>query len=228
MRRLAGRHMLLVLDNFEQVLDAAPVVADLLQRASRLHVLVTSGWCCAFAASGSGGWTRWACSRPASAWRRWRRHLRCGCSSSGCAMSSPGFELTSANAAAVAELCRRLDGLPLALELAATWMRLLTPEQMLERLDERMERPAGLADLPDRQQTLTATLQWSYELLPQSAQQLLVRLSVFAAPFTAEAAEAVCGGMTPAQRKTSRRCLTTAWSAPPGVRTGNARSGCSR
>jgi predicted ATPase len=105
----------------------------------------------------------------------------------------PGFELTSENAAAVAELCRRLDGLPLALELAAAWMRLLTPEQMLARLGERLERPGALVDLPDRQQTLTATIAWSYDMLPIPAQRLLARLSVFAAPFTAEAAEAVCG-----------------------------------
>jgi hypothetical protein len=105
----------------------------------------------------------------------------------------PGFELTSGNAAAVAELCRRLDGLPLALELAAAWMRLLTPEQMLERLDERLERPGALADLPGRQQTLTHTIEWSHGLLPVSAQRLLARLSVFAAPFTAGAAEAAGG-----------------------------------
>jgi hypothetical protein len=89
--------------------------------------------------------------------------------------------------------CRRLDGLPLALELAAAWMRLLTPQQMLDRLDERMSRPGALADLPDRQQTITATLEWSYDLLTGSARQLLTRLSVFAAPFTIEAAEAVSG-----------------------------------
>ena len=90
-------------------------------------------------------------------------------------------------------MCRRLDGLPLAIELAAAWMRLLTPEQLLDRLDEQMERPGVLADLPGRQQTLTATLEWSYSLLPEPARQLLARLSVFAAPFTAEAVQAVCG-----------------------------------
>jgi predicted ATPase len=105
----------------------------------------------------------------------------------------PGFELTSENASAVAELCRRLDGLPLALELAAAWMRLLTPQQMLARLYERLDRPGALADLPGRQQTLTGTIEWSYDLLPAPAQQLLARLSVFAAPFTAGAAEAVGG-----------------------------------
>jgi hypothetical protein len=93
----------------------------------------------------------------------------------------------------VAELCRKLDGLPLALELAAASMRLLTPEQMLEQLYERLDRPGALADLPGRQQTLTAAIEWSHDLLPGPAQELLTRLSVFAAPFTAEAARAVSG-----------------------------------
>ena len=105
----------------------------------------------------------------------------------------PGFEVTSENAQAVGELCRRLDGLPLALELAAAWMRLLTPQQMLAGLYERLDRPGALADLPGRQQTLTDTIEWSYDLLPAPARQLLARLSVFAAPFTTGAAEAVCG-----------------------------------
>ena len=193
-RGLAGRHMLIVLDNFEQVLGAAPVVADLLQRAPRLHVLVTSR--VVLRIRGEQEWrvdplgvlpadVGLAALAQAPAVRLFVERVR---------DVRPGFELTDDNAAAVAELCRRLDGLPLALELAAAWLRLLTPKQMLDRLDERMARPAGLVDLPDRQQTLTATLQWSYDLLPPSAQQLLARLSVFAAPFTAEAARAVCGG----------------------------------
>ena len=105
----------------------------------------------------------------------------------------PGFTLDSGNAAAVAELCRRMDGLPLALELAAAWMRLLTPEQMLNRLSQQLERPGALADLPDRQQTLTGTIQWSYDLLPARAQVMLARLSTLAAPFTADGAEALGG-----------------------------------
>jgi tetratricopeptide (TPR) repeat protein len=105
----------------------------------------------------------------------------------------PDFELTSDNTAAIIELCRRLDGLPLALELAATWMRLLTPQQLLQRLGEHMERRGALIDLPDRQQTMTATIGWSYHLLPEAARKLLTRLTVFAAPFTTNAVEAVSG-----------------------------------
>jgi predicted ATPase len=105
----------------------------------------------------------------------------------------PGFELTASNVEAIAELCRRLDGLPLALELAASWMRLLNPQQLLRRLDEHMQRPGALVDLPDRQQTMTGTVEWSYQLLPRAAQHMLTQLTVFSAPFTADAVEAVCG-----------------------------------
>jgi predicted ATPase len=192
-RRLAGRNMLIVVDNFEQVLEAAPVLADLLHRAPQLHLLVTSRvvlrvrgeqeWRVDPLRAPSAGATA-AALAEAPAVRLFVERVR---------DVQPGFELTSENAPAVAELCRRLDGLPLALELAAAWMRLLTPQQMLAQLYERLDRPGALADLPGRQQTLTGTIEWSYDLLPAQAQQLLARLSVFAAPFTAGAAEAVGG-----------------------------------
>jgi predicted ATPase len=192
-RRLAGRQMLLVIDNFEHVLDAAPVIAGLLERSPGVHVLVTSRvvlrlrgeqeWRVEPLGLPPAGSSLDALGRTAAV-RMFVERVR---------DIRPGFELTSDNAAVVAELCRRLDGLPLALELAASWMRLLTPEQVLERLDQWMERPGRLSDLPGRQQTMRATLEWSHQLLPEPAQLLLARLSVFAAPFTADAAEAVCG-----------------------------------
>ena len=185
--------MLLVLDNFEQVLEAAPVVADLLQSAPGLRVLVTSR--VVLRVRGEQEWrvdplgvpppgSTLAVLAEAPAVRLFTDRAR---------DVQPGFTLTSQNAAAVAELCRRLDGLPLALELAAARMRLLTPEEILARLPGPLERPGAVADLPGRQQTLTGTIQWSYDLLPAPARQLLARLSVFAAPFTAAAAEAVAG-----------------------------------
>ena len=192
-RALAGREMLLILDNFEQVLDAAPVVADLLERVAGLRVLVTSR--VVLRVRGEQEWrveplgvpppgSPVAAVADSPAVRLLVDRVR---------DVQPGFSLTSQNAEAVAELCRRLDGLPLALELAAASMRLLTAEQVLAGLPQRLERPGALADLPGRQQTLTATIQWSYDLLPAPARAMLARLSVFAAPFTAEAAETVAG-----------------------------------
>jgi predicted ATPase/DNA-binding SARP family transcriptional activator len=192
-RRLADRNMLIVLDNFEQVLDAAPVVADLAQRAPRLHLLVTSR-----AVLRVRGGQEWrldplAVAPPAGARPQLAEAPAVRLLVERVRDIQPGFQLTSDIAPAVAELCRRLDGLPLALELAAAQMRLFTPQQMLTQLDTCVECPGTLVDLPSRQQTLTRTIAWSYDVLPAPAQQLLARLSVFAAPFTVEAAQAVCG-----------------------------------
>jgi predicted ATPase len=192
-RGLRGRTMLLVLDNFEQVLDAAPALADILQAAPGVRVLVTSR--VVLRVRGEQEWrvdplgvpapgATLAALRKVPAVRLFIERVR---------DVQPGFSLTRRNAEAVAELCRRLEGLPLALELAAASMRLLTPEQILARLPQQLERPGALADLPGRQQTLTATIQWSYDLLPRPAQQMLARLSAFAAPFTAAGAEAIAG-----------------------------------
>src|SRR6185369_130388 len=105
------------------------------------------------------------------------------------------FELTERNAAAVAEVCRRLDGLPLAIELAAARLRLLSPEALLARLDERLRLLTGGArDLPERQQTMRAAVAWSDDLLEDGQRKIFYRMSVFAGGFTVEAAEAVCGG----------------------------------
>ena len=107
----------------------------------------------------------------------------------------PDFTVTADNAAPVAELCRRLDGIPLALELAAAQLRLLTPATLLRRLGTRLDRSLDLAastvDTPNRQRTLRATIQWSYSLLGQAERALLARLSVFTGSWTVEAADAV-------------------------------------
>jgi len=108
---------------------------------------------------------------------------------------APDFEITEANRAVVVELCRQLDGIPLAIELAAVWLRILTPGQILDRLEDRFELLAGdRPAVPARQQTLDATVGWSYDLCSPAEQQLWARLSVFSGGFDLDAAEDVCSG----------------------------------
>ena len=110
----------------------------------------------------------------------------------------PHFTLTDANASVVAEICRRLDGLPLAIELAAASIRLLSPQGMLSLLEQRlMVLIGGARDLPARQQTLRATIAWSYDLLGPAEQELFQRLSIFVGGFTMAAARSVAGGQRP-------------------------------
>jgi predicted ATPase len=195
--RLQDRAVLLVLDNFEQVLPAAPVVGRLLAACRGLRILVTSRAVLHLrgereitlapllppdtAASGSVEAVR--ASSAVQLFTSRGRQVR------------PGFTVTSANAQAVAALCRRLDGIPLALELAAAQLRILSPAELLERLTERLDRTldldAGVTDLPDRQRTLRSTVEWSHSLLHEPERAVLARLSVFAQSWTLEAAEAV-------------------------------------
>src|SRR5262249_28278104 len=108
---------------------------------------------------------------------------------------APAFAVTNRNAPAVAQICYRLDGIPLAIELAAARVRVLTPEQIAARLDDRLRLLTGgsRTALP-RQQTLRALVDWSYGLLSAAERALLGRLSVFVGGWTLEAAEAVCAG----------------------------------
>src|SRR5204863_4272272 len=106
---------------------------------------------------------------------------------------APEFALTEDNAPAIAEICLRLDGLPLAIELAAARTRLLSPAAMVKRLPEGLKLLAGGArDVPERQQTIRNAIAWSYDLLDEDERDLFAQLGVFAGGFTLEAAEAVC------------------------------------
>jgi predicted ATPase/class 3 adenylate cyclase len=108
--------------------------------------------------------------------------------------ANPAFELAAENASAVAEICRRLDGLPLAIELAAARARIFTPKKLLERLSDRLKvLTGGVRDLPARQQTLRGAIDWSYELLGESERTLFARLAIFSGGRSLEAIEAVCG-----------------------------------
>ena len=193
---LATRNLLLLVDNLEQVIDAAPILARILSLAAGVKLLATSREPLRIAAERIYPVPTLDLPDP-------RRPsdpselLR----SDGIALFveraravKPDFELTAANAPAVAGICVRLDGLPLALELAAARIGLLSPDAMLKRIGERFELlKGGPRDAPTRHRTLTDTLAWSYELLDESERTLFRRLGVFVGGFTLEAAEAVCG-----------------------------------
>src|SRR5690242_15835838 len=212
---LKAKAMLLVLDNFEQVLDAAPLVSRLLQACPRLKVLVTS---------------------------RERLHLRVEKEFPVPPLPIPepnrlpslpalgqyeavqlfvararatnhDFALTEQNAEAVAAITRRLDGLPLALELAAAHTRIFSPQALLGRLQTSLQLlTGGDKDLPSRQQTLRAAIAWSHDLLDASEKDLFMMLGVFAGGCTLEAIEGICGGQRPG----------IADGGPPGAGNGTA------
>jgi predicted ATPase/DNA-binding SARP family transcriptional activator len=195
---LRDRQMLLVLDNFEHVAPAATVVATLLAAAPRLTVLVTSRTLVRL--SGEHAVVVPPLALPdLAALPPVDRLAEAGAVALLVARvraHDPGFALTPANAADVAVICARLDGLPLALELAAARLRVLTPAQLLARLDRRLALlTEGPRDLPDRQRTLRATLDWSFALLDVGDRHLLARMAIFAGGWTLEAAEAV--GLAP-------------------------------
>jgi predicted ATPase/class 3 adenylate cyclase len=192
---LRARRLLLVLDNFEHVVAAAPVLADLLAAAPGLVVLVTSRVVLRLRGEHElpvpplpvppAG----ADPNPAGL----RGYASVGLFAERARAVAPGFELDGGNAATVAEICRRLDGLPLAIELAAARVRLLPPQALLPRLGTRLTLLTGGArDLPERQRTLRNTLDWSFGLLSAGEQAMLARLGVFAGSFGLPAAEAVC------------------------------------
>jgi predicted ATPase len=195
---LREKHLLLVLDNFEQLLDAGPAVSALLATAPNLKVLVTSR--APLHLSGEHEYSvpplavpDLGKSEPPStlgAYEAVQLFL------TRAQAMKPEFELTSENAPAVAEICVRLDGLPLAIELGAARVRVLSPQALLGRLRERLALlTEGTRDAPARQRTLRDTIAWSYGLLDASEQRLFARLSVFLGGATIDAAEAVCESM---------------------------------
>ena len=182
-RFLAAKHLLLVTDNLEHLLAAAPFIGRLLEACPALTVLATSREPLAAAGRGAlpGVAARAARARnargPAGAGRHGRRRavLRARAS------PRPRLRLGDANADAVAEICRRVDGLPLAIELAAARCGLLSPAEIAERLDAALGAlGAGARDAPARQQTLRATIDWSHDLLSDAEKRCFARFAVFA------------------------------------------------
>jgi len=197
-RVACGDHpTLLVLDNFEQILDAAPLVGDLLTSVASLRVLATSraplrvrgereygvGPLALEVDSDAVSPADVARSPAVRLFVERARDVR------------PGFRLTPANGPTVTAICRRLDALPLALELAAPWIKVLPAEDLLRRLtDDVLLSTVGPRDLPERQQTINATVAWSYQLLDPAEQRVVRRLGALPGRFAIEAAMAVMAG----------------------------------
>jgi predicted ATPase/transcriptional regulator with XRE-family HTH domain len=192
---LRDKHMLLVLDNFEQVVEAAQLVSELLSECSWLSILVTSRTPLRIRRERpfvvppltcppgvDAGWdpTEWACYSAIALFVDRAQAVR------------PQFALTPENAGAIAAVCARLDGLPLAIELVAARIAILSPQALLERLGPPlMLHTAGPRDLSERHRTLHNAIDWSYALLSPEEQGLFARLGVFIGGWTLEAAESV-------------------------------------
>ena len=192
---LRARHLLLVVDNFEQVTGAAPLLADLLAAAPGLVLLVTSRSVLRLRGEHEFRVAPLPVppAQPGTDPSELAQYPAVQLFIQRAQAADSGFALTDSNAQAVAQICRRLDGLPLAIELAAARIRVLPPRALLARLDGGLSVLAdGPRDLPERQRTLRATLDWSFGLLPPDAQALFTRLGVFAGSFGLRASRAVC------------------------------------
>ncbi|MEJ7849632.1 MAG: protein kinase [Pyrinomonadaceae bacterium] len=194
---LSGRQVLLVLDNFEQISSAAPQISELLLATTRLKIMVTSRSILhvtaenefavpPLATPGTKAKSSFEELSGMEAVRLFVERARA---------AKPHFRLTTENASLIGAICERLDGLPLAIELAAARIRILSPVAILARLENSLGLLTGGAlDLPQRQQTMHGAVDWSYDLLNESEKSLFRRLSVFAGGVRLEAAEEIVGG----------------------------------
>ena len=192
---LLEKRTLLLLDNFEQIIDAAPLVGELLSSSPGLNILVTSRE--ALHVYGEHEYPVPPLPVPDldrnESMDLLSQYESMQLFQQRAKAVNPGFEITSENAPIIAEICVRLDGLPLAIELAAARSKLLSPELIRSRLESRLATlTIGLRDVPTRLQTLRGTLDWSYDLLDDSERTLFGRLSVFQGGRTIESLEAVC------------------------------------
>ena len=188
-QHLGDGRVLVVLDNLEHLPAAVPLVADLMGACPGLTVLATSR-----APLHLTGERQFPLGPLPSRADEHGTSAAVELFRQRALAVAPHFELTAANTATVARICQRLDGLPLAVELAAARVKLFPPKALLERLDRGLELLAGGArDLPERQRTLHDTVAWSYDLLDEDEGRLFRRLAVFVGDFSLEAAEATCG-----------------------------------
>ena len=191
---LASKEMLLVLDNFEQVMGAASQLSSLLEGASALKVLVTSRESLRISGERVVSVAPLGVPSPANSdVDEMASFPAVALFVARAQAAKRDFSLSEDNAADVADICRRLDGLPLALELAAARINLMSPSSLLARLDQGLKvLSAGRRDASDRQRTLRGAIAWSYELLSEEEQRLFRRLAAFAGGWSLEGAEAVC------------------------------------
>ena len=192
---LRDRQTLLMLDNFEQVLEAGPIIHEILSSAPNVKVLATSRT--PLRLYGEHEFPIPPLSLPdvesLPAAERLPEYGAVRLFVERARAIKPDFSLTEENVGAVAEICERLDGLPLAIELAAARIKLLPPRAMLSRLGNRLKLlTSGARNLPERQRTLRSAIQWSYDLLDGGERMLFARLAVFPGGDTLEAIEAVC------------------------------------
>lgn len=191
---LAAKQLLLVLDNFEHLMKAAPYVTELLRATSKLKVLVTSRAALRLSAEQEYPVPpmRLPAAQEAGDLEAVGRSEAVELFVQRARLVHPGFELTENNAAAVTDICVRLDGLPLAIELAAARLRLLEPPDIARRLEHSLTLlTGGPRDQPARQQTLRNTIAWSYDLLDERERGLFRKLGVFAGGFIMEAVQAL-------------------------------------
>jgi predicted ATPase/class 3 adenylate cyclase len=179
---LSGKHLLLIIDNFEQLVAASAAITELLSGAPDIKIVVTSRE--ALRLTGEHVFAVPSLNQVDCVELFVRRAT---------AVRST-FKASTADTTAIQSICARLDGLPLAIELAAARVSLLSPEQILQRLSDRLKLLTGGArDMPLRHQTLRAALEWSYDLLTSTEQALFAKIAVFSGGFTLDAAEEVCG-----------------------------------
>lgn len=192
--QLSAKGHLIILDNFEQVLDAAPLIAEMLRASPRTKLLVTSRAPLRISGEQEMPVPPLGIFEPGADLdlKTWMGSEAVRLFVDRAMAVRPEFRLTAENAPAVAELVRRLDGLPLAIELVASRLRLLPVEQILARLDARM-LSAGSVDLPERQRTIQNAISWSHDLLGGPERRLFARFSVFSGGARLEEVETVCG-----------------------------------
>jgi predicted ATPase len=196
---LAAKEVLLILDNFEHLIEAAPIVAELLQAAPHIKILVTSRTPLRVRGEQAYAVPPMALPDPGRVepLGTLMRYEAVDLFVQRARSAIPSFSLTAETAGVIAEICHRLDGLPLPIELAAARIRMMSPEQILTRLDAALSfLKGGARDLPQRQRTLRDAISWSYDLLDPPHRAFFARLGVFAGGFDLAAVDDVTGADT--------------------------------